>query len=365
MSTILKLTTSSIKMFVRNKQALFFTLFMPIIIMTILGLLAFDRVPKIGIGLAVTSPMNDGTRAFVEQLKGVPAFDVRVGAEPEQREELEKGNTSAMVIIPGDFFPEGQRTEPGQMIFLKNANSAQQAATAESIINQILDKTTLGLANAPQLFAVQSVDVNSRNLKYIDFLVPGILALSIMQMSVFSVAFVFADYKEKGVLKRLLATPMKPFEFVASNVFTRLVVSVVQGAVLIAVGVWIFNAQVIGSYFLIFPLIILGAIMFLGLGFTVSSFANTVEAVPAIANIVVFPMMFLGGTFFAIDTMPDWLQHFANWLPLTHLSTSLRAVMIDGASFTDVQKDVFWMIGWAVVLVLAASYTFRFEEKRQ
>ncbi len=365
MKTILTLTWSSIKMFVRNKQALFFTLFSPIIIMTIFGLLAFDRIPKVSLGVAVTAPPNAATQAFLDQLKNVPAFEVELGTEPDERKELEEGNRSAVLIIPGDFFPEGPRTEPSTMKLLKNASDAQQAATAESIINQILDKTTLSLVDAPQLFAVQTEEINSRNLKYIDFLVPGIVALSIMQMSVFSVAFVFADFKEKGILKRLLATPMKPHEFVTANVATRLIISVLQGAFLIAVGVLIFKAQVIGSYFLVLPIIILGAIMFLGLGFTISGFANTVETVPALANLIVFPMLFLGGTFFPIETMPEWLQHVAGYLPLTYLSNSLREVMINGASLGDVQSDLFWMIGWSIALIVAANFTFQMEEKRQ
>lgn len=364
MNTIYLLTLSSIKMFVRNKQALFFTLVTPIIIMTIFGLLAFDRVPKVNLGVAITAPPTPGTEQFVEQLESVPAFSVTVGTEFAEREALEQGERSAVLIIPGDFIPDGLPVDTRTATLLKNAGDAQQAATAESIITQALDKTNLSVAGSPLYYSLESQNTDSRNLKYIDFLVPGIVALSIMQMSVFSVAFVFADYKEKGVLKRLLATPMKPHEFVAANVITRLIVAVVQAAFLIAVGVLVFNAQVIGSYWVMLPIVVLGAVMFLGLGFTVSGFAKTVEAVPAIANLVVFPMLFLGGTFFPIETMPDWLQKIAGFLPLTYLSESLRNVMVNGASLADVQTDLVWMLGWSVVLVIAANFSFGFEEKR-
>jgi ABC-2 type transport system permease protein len=352
-------------MFVRNKQALFFTLFSPLLIMTIFGLLAFDRVPKVDLGVALSAPPTAGTQQFIDQLKEVPAFDVKIGTEHDERQALDKGERSAVLILPGDFIPDGQPTGPSKMIILKNSGDAQQAATAESIINTFLDKYTLSATNAPKLFDVQREDVNSRNLKYIDFLVPGVVALSIMQMSVFSVAFVFADLKEKGILKRLLATPMQPYQFVTSNVITRLIISVLQAAFLIGVGVLLFHAQVIGSYFLLIPIVILGAIMFLGLGFTISGFASTVESVPAIANLIVFPMLFLGGTFFPIDTMPNWLQHVAKYLPLTYLSGAMRSVMIDGATFMDIKSNLLWMLGWSVVLVTIANFTFSFEKKRQ
>lgn len=365
MSTIYKLTISSIKMFVRNRQAIFFTLFTPIIIMTIFGLLAFDNVPKVDIGVAVNAPPTAGTSQFLDQLKQIPAFDVKIGTEPEERDAIAKGDRSLVLIVPPDLFPDGEFTQTKTVTALVNSNDAQQAGTALSIVNQILDKSNLAIAHAPNLFEVKSEDINSRNLKYIDFLVPGIVAMSIMQMSIFSVAFVFVDYKEKGVLKRLLATPMKPFEFVTANVITRLIVAVVQASFLIAVGVLIFKAHVIGSYLLVLPIVILGAIMFLGMGFTISGFATTVESVPAIANLIAFPMLFLGGTFFPLDTMPSWLQHIAKYLPLSYLSTSLRDVMVNGSSLSDVKNSLFWMIGWSVALVIAAIYSFGFEEKRQ
>jgi len=365
MNTILHLTYSSIKMFVRNKQALFFTLISPLIIMGIFGLLAFDRVPQVDLGVAVTAPPNAGTEAFLEQLKSVPAFNVQVGTETVEREAIKEGERAAVLVIPGNFFPENGKPTGEGMIILINSSQPQQSSTAVSIVNQILDKTTLAATGAPPLFNVRTEDVSSRNFKYIDFLVPGIVALSIMQMSVFSVAFIFADYKEKGVLKRLLATPMKPYEFVTANVITRLIVSVIQAAFLIGVGVLVFKAQVIGSYFLLIPIVVLGAIMFLGMGFTISGFANTVETVPAIANLIVFPMLFLGGTFFPIDTMPTWLQHVANYLPLTYLSTAMREVMLNGATFSEIQSNIWWMLAWAVALVAAANFSFSMEEKRQ
>jgi ABC-2 type transport system permease protein len=148
-------------------------------------------------------------------------------------------------------------------------------------------------------------------------------------------------------------------------VVTRLIISLLQAAMLIAIGVLVFNAHLIGSIWVLIPVVLLGAIMFLGLGFTISGFANTVETVPAVANLVVFPMMFLGGAFFAIDSMPNWLQSIANYLPLTFLSESVRSVMLDGAGFADIQSNLLWMIIWSAILVTTANLTFGLEQKRQ
>jgi ABC-2 type transport system permease protein len=142
-----------------------------------------------------------------------------------------------------------------------------------------------------------------------------------------------------------------------------LIVSVVQAALFIILGILLFHVQIIGSYWLILLLVIIGAIMFLGLGFTISGLATTTDAVPAIANLIVFPMLFLGGVFFSIDNMPQWLQYIAKVLPLTYFSTGLRDIMNKGAGFVDVLPILSYACLGSCLGALAIL-TFRFEEKR-
>ncbi len=351
-------------MFLRNRQAVFFTLFMPIMIMAVFGFIGFDKVPKIDVGYAITAPPTAGTTAFLEQLKKVEAFNLHPGTEMEERKAIEDGDRSVVFLIPYDLVPETADAGTRTITILNNAGDVQQSSVAIGVMNQFLSQANLAATQAPILFNLNVETINANNLRYIDFLLPGIVALAIMQMSIFSVAFVFTDYKEKGILKRLLATPIKPWQFVTANVITRLMVSVVQAIILILVGVFLFKAHVVGSVLLLLLAVILGATMFLGLGFALSGVAKTVEAVPAVANLIVFPMLFLGGTFFALDTMPNWLHTIAKYLPLTYLSDALRQIMTRDASFAMIQHDIYWMLGWAVVMVTLANFTFGFEEKR-
>ncbi|RJO59831.1 ABC transporter permease [Candidatus Parcubacteria bacterium] len=366
MKTTLKLTSSVFKMFVRNRQALFFTLFMPVLIMTIFGLIGFDRVPKTKVGLVAENP-TPATQQFIEQIKNISAFEVTLGKLDDEQTALSKGERAVVIQIPNALIPDpaAKKVPTKQTVtILQNIGQAQQAQTAISVISQLLDKTRLAITQAPDIFQLEIKDTNARNAKYIDFLLPGIVAMSIMQMAVFSVAFVFADYKEKGILKRLIATPMKPRQFVTAQVIVRLFVALVQTAILMAIGIMAYHAQVIGSYPLVFLISVLGGIMFLGLGFTISGLAKTVEAVPAIANLIVFPMLFLSGVFFPTTAMPEWLQHVVNYLPLTHFATALREVMGDGAGWVAIAHHIYWMAGWAVILVGLSVFTFGFEEKR-
>ncbi len=353
-------------MFVRNKQSLFFALFMPTVIMTIFGFIGFDRIPKVPVGIVVSNP-TPATQQFIDQLSQISAFTVTRGSEADQRTALQKGDRSVVLLVPDALLPDPQAKTPPQkqtITALTNVSQPQQVQTTLSILTQILDKTTLSIARAPELFDLKTEQVNSRDVKYIDFLLPGIVAMAVMQMSIFSVAFVFADYKEKGVLKRLIATPMRPYQFVTANVVTRLLMALAQAAILIAIGVLGFHSHVLGSYWLVLLLAMLGGVMFLGLGFVISGIAKTVESVPALANLIAFPMLFLSGVFFPVDAMPAWLGHVVQYLPLTYFANAMREVMANGSGFSVIAKDVYWMIGWAVALIILANFTFGFEEKR-
>ncbi|MFA6588563.1 MAG: ABC transporter permease [Patescibacteria group bacterium] len=365
-NTTLTLTKSSIKMFIRNKQSLFFTLFLPVMIMAIFGLIGFDRAQKMDIGLVVGNP-SKSTQQFIDNIKQVTAFDINTGDLETEKQALKDDKRAIVMQIPDNLIPDpSSKNPPSKQVITvyKNISQEQQAQAAISIISQFLDKTTLTITKAPALFELKTETINSKNVRYIDFLLPGIIAMAVMQMAVFSVAFVFADYKEKGILKRLLATPLKPFQFVTANVITRLMVAIAQTAILIIMGILIYKTHVYGSYPLVLLISILGGIMFLGLGFIISGIAKTVESVPALANLLVFPMMFLSGIFFPINSMPGWLQSIVQYFPLTHFAHALREVMANGAGFSLIAKDVYWMLGWSIVLIVLANFTFGFEEKR-
>lgn len=367
MNTTPVLTLSAIKMFIRNRQALFFTLFMPFIFIGIFGLIGFDKPPTIDLGV-VTSHPTKATTAFVSSLDKIDIFKIHKGSEADERAALLKGDRVLVMIVPDALFPDTTTTaKPATQTvrLLQNVGQAQLAGTAQTIITQLFDKTTLQIVKAPTFFDLKVESVNAKKVKYIDFLLPGIVAMSIMQMAVFSVAFVFTDYKEKGILKRLLATPMKPYQFVTANVITRLLIALFQTFALLLVGSLLFHSHVYGAWWLIFSIATLGGAMFLGLGFTISGLAKTVDAVPAIANLIIFPMLFLSGVFFPTTTMPIWLQHIVKYFPLAPFANAMREVVANGATITAIAHDLYWVAGWAIVLVALAVITFGFEEKRQ
>jgi ABC-2 type transport system permease protein len=360
MYCIYMLTIACSKMFLRSKQAVFFSLFTPLMILVIFGFINFDGPLKLSVGLVTHNPTPQ-TAFFVDHIRKFKSFAVSEGPLQKEMDALNDGDLMVVLDIPDHLLPAGAG-DAQQVTAYINQGRPSEAQAAMTILSRFFDQANLAIANVPQVLTLQTKSVDSKNLRYIEFLLPGIIAMSIMQMSVFSVALVFARFKEKGVLKRLLATPMRPYQFVSANVITRLVMACAQAAIFLTTGIWIFHAHVLGSYWLVAACVILGSLMFLGLGFTISGLSKTVESVPVMANLVVFPMFFLGNVFFSVNNLSPWLRAIAKWLPLTFLATSMRQVMTEGAGIRDIQKDLIGMAVWGVILITMATFTFRFQD---
>src|SRR3989338_6225871 len=198
----------------------------------------------------------------------------------------------------------------------------------------------------------------ANGLNYIDFVIPGLVTMSLMQMSVFAIAFVVAQQKEKGVIKRLLATPMRAFDYLAAQVFARVVISVIQVLLLVAISILILSFTLKGSFFTLIVLAALGALVFLSLGFIVSGMSKSVETVPAIANLIIFPMIIFGNIFFPLDKSPNWVKTFSEFLPVRYLVDSFRDTMIKGSSLYDVRYDILGLLVWLIVLACVAQRVF-------
>ena len=201
-------------------------------------------------------------------------------------------------------------------------------------------------------------------MNYIDFVIPGLVTMTIVQLAVFSIAFVVAQQKEKGVIKRLFATPMTSFDFLSAQVVSRLVVSLIQTLLFIALAILIMSYTMKGSIIALTIVAILGTLVFLSLGFLVSGLSKSVETVPAIANLVIFPMIIFGNIFFPLDRIPSWLKPIVDHLPVKYLADGLRAIMTEGKSLFAVRTEALWLLVWLVVFSMIATKVFSFGTKK-
>ena len=218
----------------------------------------------------------------------------------------------------------------------------------------------VNLGGRPPLVVPVPETVQTENLNFISYFVPSMLGLSVMQVGIFAAIPLVAD-REKGILKRLAATPLRRWQLVGSNVMMRLLIALAQTIIIVAVGTLAFGVEIVGSMVVTFAFVVLGAVTFLALGYVIASFATTEDSANGMTSMIQFPMMFLSGAFFPIDQMPQFLQAVARIIPLTYLADALRQVMVGGAPFAPLWVCVAVLVGWLVVCFGIASRKFRWQ----
>jgi ABC-2 type transport system permease protein len=195
--------------------------------------------------------------------------------------------------------------------------------------------------------------------RYIDFLVPGLLGMSLMGGGLWGVGFVTVDMRIRKLLKRFLATPMRRGDFLAGIMISRLLFMVPEVLVLLLFARLAFGVVIYGNLLAVIFLILLGAVTFSGLGLLVASRARTLEAVSGLMNLVMLPMWLLSGIFFSSDRFPAAVQPAIKALPLTALIDALRAVMQEGATLSSQLPQVGLLAAWAIVTFFLALRWFR------
>lgn len=355
-SPFLMLTWSSLKAYFRNRGAIFFSLLVPLMIMTIFGLINFgNNTASVNIGL-VDQANNPVSARIVDGLKQIKAVKLHQGSLAAEKHELEQGNRDLVAVIPSSI---GQGSTAITAYY--NQGNPQNSQVAIAIMGQFVDRASFAVAGITPAMTLTTTPVQSRNLTYIDFLVPGMIALSIMQTGLFGVVFTFVQWKQRGILRRLMATPMRVRDFFFSQLVTRLTTVALQIGVLIAVGILVFHFHFAGNLLYLLLVGIVGGGIFLAMGLAISGAAKSEETAAPLANLISLPLMFLSGVFFPRGSMPGWLQTVTQYSPLTYVSDALRSISIDGASLWAIRTDLLGIGIWLAVAVVIATRLFKWE----
>jgi ABC-2 type transport system permease protein len=358
------LFVASAKMFVRNRAAVFFSLFLPLIIMLIFGVLNFEGATELDVGI-VDEADNEASSALTARLAEYDYLVISEGERDTELAALEEGDRGYVIVIPAGWTPPAPGSESGLVAYASNADPAQ-AQVGQGLLQQAVGQALFAPAGggggsgsgfaAPLRFE----SVESRDLGYIDFLVPGIVGMTIMQLGLFGVAFGFVQLKRTGALRRLFATPTSPAYFLSAQVLSRLIIGIVQVAILFGVGIW-FGLQMFGDYLSLLVIVLIGSAIFLAVGFAIAGWAKNEDQAAPLANLVSLPMMFLSGVFFPRDAMPDFLAAITQFMPLTYVNEALRAIVNDGAGLLSLGPQMLGMGVWVVITFVLAVLMFRWE----
>ncbi|MFL5687201.1 MAG: ABC transporter permease [Chloroflexota bacterium] len=363
MSALFALTRANIRSYTRDRAALFWTLAFPLIFIFMFGFIfqggSQSRL-KLGWADQDTSPAATQLReAFTAQA----GTDVVDASKDDALAKMRQGDVDAVIVVPagyGEGVTAGAAGSggPTSIVVFTDPSRSNLVASVYQAVGAVLGVVNLG--GRPPLVVPQAETLQTENLNFISYFVPSILGLSVMQVGIFAAIPLVAD-REKLILKRLAATPLKRWQLVGSNVLMRLLIALVQTVIIVGVGVAAFNVEITGSLLLAMAFVALGAMAFLALGYVIASFAKTEDAANGMTSVVQFPMMFLSGTFFPIASMPDFLQTIARLIPLTYLADALRQVMVGGAAFAPLYVCAAVLAAWLVGCFFVASRTFRWQ----
>lgn len=366
------------KAFFRDKQAMFWTFFFPIMFMMLLGVV-FGNAQVIDLKVGVID--QDGTQAsaaFAAQIDALENVKVIIyngtfdDANASAREALENGDIAVYLIIPQSYgqalashSSNGTNTSNGTApvpitVFYANDNTGQ-GRVALTILAQVIGQVNFAVLNEQPVLVPNPQEVQVSRGRYIDYLVPGIIAMNVMFSGVFNISVVMTSMRQKGILRRLKVTPVPKSAILAALITTRMIIIFVSMAMILAIGILVFGVQLQGSLPFLILLVIIGSLTFTTFGFAVSAYAKTTESAEAIANTVAMPMMFLGDVFLPVANMPVFIQPIAAALPLSFLGKALREVALHGGGPADVVVPMVAVIVYGLIGFLIAIRLFRWE----
>jgi ABC transporter DrrB family efflux protein len=200
-------------------------------------------------------------------------------------------------------------------------------------------------------------------LDYFDFVLPGLLALGVMNLTMVGIAGSVARFRETAVLRRLAVAPVSPSAFITGQVLARLVIALGQVVLLLVLGLAL-GGTVVGNPLWLLLLATLGNLTFLALGFAIAGRTSSVDAANNLAGLVTMPLMFLSGMFFPVASLPTVVRWVAEALPITALVDGMRAVSLHGASLGEVLPELQWLLAWVPASFLVARLSFRMTPQR-
>ncbi len=363
---------AELKMFFRDRVALFWSLAFPTVMMVVFGLFDFGSFAPPQVGIADEAG-NRASTMLVSTLKGEltgkPLYDVPESDDPDfLRGEVHAGDLAAFMLIPVGF---GEPGSAATIEFTFDGRKAPEAEAARGILGTVLEGVFRMVTDVPPEYRVENwatisaTEVAGRGQGFRGFIVPGIVSLSIMQSALFGVVFTLVRLRNQGVLKRLHATPIGPNHFLVGSLTTRLLLLILQTNVLLLVGILVSRVDVAPGrplfWLEVVPLVLLGGLVFASLGLAISGMAKTENTAAPLANIVSLPMMFLSGVFFPQAAMPEWLIAAARWLPLTFLADAMRAMVNSGEALATQGGPLLGLAAWALVSFGLAVRAFRWE----
>lgn len=338
-SALFQLTLARVRGFFREPSAVFWTFAFPVLLTVALGIAFRSRPPEPVRTAVEAGPGAERVRAALSSGRDVTTEVL----EPGRAQAALRSGRVSIVVVPGP--------SPTYRLDATRPESRLARAVVDDLLQRAAGRTD-PLAARDQL-------VTEPGARYVDFLVPGLVGMNIMSAGMWGVGWVIVEDRQKKLLRRMVATPMRRSDYLLAFVLVRLLFLVLEVPVLVGFGVLAFGVPLRGSILALGTMAVLGALAFAGLGLLVASRAKNTQTASGLMNVVMMPMFVLSGVFFSADHFPAFVQPIVRALPLTALNDGLRAVMNEGAGVMAVAPQGALLAAVSLVSFGAALRLFR------
>lgn len=363
--TVLTFVKINTRRFFRDKLALFFSIGFPLIFLFVFGgLNSGSKDVSFNVAL-INQSQSMFAKDFVKQTTEGKVLKVHqeVTTLDQAKEKMSRSELDAVIVLPSDFgaIKTGTNIPSGQAKIYYTQNNQQSATALSGALEAEFKAINAQFVKYDAPFSVTLEQLNQRSLSAFDYTFAGLLGFAIIGMGIFGPVNVFPELKKMGILRRLSTTPLKVWQYFLSVMIGQAIIGLISLAIMFAVAIGVFHLQVVGNYFELAAYLVYGIIMILGIGLALGGWAKNERQVAPLANIIVFPMMFLSGTFFPRFLMPEWLQNISTFLPLTPVVDGIRLIATEGKHFVDILPQIGLIGLWMVVIYAIAFRVFRWE----
>lgn len=294
----------------------------------------------------------------------------------EGKELVDSGNVKAAIILPSDY-DEDSSTQKSVTLYLDSSDQMAAQILESStqgifyrLSNMVASQTSVSTLDAEiEPSVVHSLnnfkdDISLHinriygNIKYIDFLVPAVLGMTVMMSCMMGMGATIAGERETGELARLFMTPTSVSTVIGGKIASKLLIELLRALILIAMAILLFNVSIKGGILQTFIVLVIGALCFVGFGIMLSARTQTQEDYAQIVMPFSMPMMFVSGVFYPIETMPWIFQKLAYLFPLTYLNDAMRGIMLKGQTLGDVWLDLVILLGFTVLFFIIGVKRF-------
>ena len=361
--TVLIFTKLSTKRFLRDRLAQFFAVLFPLIFLFVFGSLTKNS-GNVSFKVAVINQSNTSyARKLDKELTTSKTFKVQSSDTTlaKAKNGLAQSQVDGIIVLPPGFGRIENGTPTGQIKVLYDQTTSGTGQTLTSVLQGVVKGINSQFVANKQPIAVSGQELNSKGLTAFDYTFSGLLGFSIIGIGIFGPVNVFPELKKQGILRRLHTTPLRVWQYFTATMLGQAITGVASIIIQFIVATQVFNLKVNGDYIEIFIFTIFSIFMILGLGLAIGGWSKNERQAAPLSNIVVFPMLFLSGTFFPRYVMPDWLQSITNYLPLTPVIDGLRQLTTQGKHLTDIGPQLALMAVWFIIIYAIAFRVFKWE----